>query len=157
MPTNHSVEQVGFLTVESGTDLIVSFAIDGDEPGEVLSLTLLRTPKYEVLLAPEERGVRVSHERYPDHDEDYLRRIRLTGGLVEVETSGTRYWLDVSRVDPAFAAGCSSAPRSCVGASARRRGRAAPTVVLCRASRLVRRSAFAASARAARAAERRTP
>jgi hypothetical protein len=75
--------------------------IDGDEPGEVLSLILQRTPKYEGLLPPEERGVRVSHERYREHDEDFLRRVRLAGGLVEVETTSTRYRLDVARVEPA--------------------------------------------------------
>jgi hypothetical protein len=101
MPTNQSPERVGFLTMEGGTDLIVAFAIDGDEPGEVLSLILQRTPKYEGLLPPTERRVRVSHERYPAHDGDFLRRVRLAHGRVEVETTSTRYRLDVTRVDPA--------------------------------------------------------
>jgi hypothetical protein len=101
MPTDQSPERVGFLTIEGGTDLIVAFAIDGDEPGEVLSLILQRTPKYERLLPPEERGVRVSHERYPEHDDDFLRRVRLAGGVVEIETTRTRYRLDVARVEPA--------------------------------------------------------
>jgi hypothetical protein len=100
MPTDQSPERVGFLTIEGGTDLVVAFATDGDEPGEVLSLTLLRTPEYEGLLPAEERGVRVSHERYPEHDEDFLRRVRLGDGVVEVETTSTRYRLDVSRVNP---------------------------------------------------------
>jgi hypothetical protein len=101
MPPNQPPERVGFLTIEGGTDLVVAFAVDGDEPGEVLSLILQRTPKYEGLLPPEERGVRVSHERYPEHDEDFLRRIRLAGALVEVETTSTHYRLDVARVEPA--------------------------------------------------------
>jgi hypothetical protein len=101
MPTDQSPERVGFLTTEGGRDLIVAFAVDGDEPGEVLSLILQRTPKYEGLLPPEERGVRVSHERHPEHDEDFLRRVRLAGGLAEVETTSTRYRLDVAQVDPA--------------------------------------------------------
>jgi len=57
-----------------GDDLIVSFAVDDETPGEVLSVILVRTPKFEHLLEPAERGVRVSHERYPDADDEYLRR-----------------------------------------------------------------------------------
>lgn len=52
---------VGFITVEASVDLIVSFVIAGEEPDEVVSLILLRTPKFEHVLPPEERGVRVSH------------------------------------------------------------------------------------------------
>ena len=40
-----------FMTVEEGEDLIVSFAIPLDEQGDVKSLILLRTPKYESVLA----------------------------------------------------------------------------------------------------------
>jgi hypothetical protein len=39
------METVDFITLESGDDLIVSFAIGGEYPGDVISLTLLRTPK----------------------------------------------------------------------------------------------------------------
>ena len=101
MPTDRFPERVGFLTVEGGDDLVLGFAIDGDEPGEVLSLILQRTPRYEVFLLPEERGVRVSHEGYPEYEEDYLRRVRWAGEAIEIETRCTRYQLDVSRVDPA--------------------------------------------------------
>jgi hypothetical protein len=45
--------------------------------------------------------VRVPHERYPEHDEDFLRRIRLADGPVEVETTSIRYRLDVAPVGPA--------------------------------------------------------
>ena len=54
------MERVDFITAESGDDLIVSFAIRLAEPGEIRSLTLLRTPKYEFLLDESERGVQVS-------------------------------------------------------------------------------------------------
>ena len=68
MPRNRPPTPVSFMTNESGDDLIVSFAVDQDAPDEVLSVILMRTPKFEHLLDATERGVRVSHERYPDSD-----------------------------------------------------------------------------------------
>jgi len=44
------MENAWFITNEDGDDLIVSFAIPADESGDVKSLTLLRTPKYEFAL-----------------------------------------------------------------------------------------------------------
>ena len=61
------VEPVWFITVkDEDKDLIVSFAIMLGEHGEVASLTLLRTPEYEVFLPPDERRVNVSHELHPE-------------------------------------------------------------------------------------------
>ena len=45
--------------------LIVAYAIALEEHGEIASVILQRTPKYEQLLPQEERGVVVSHELYP--------------------------------------------------------------------------------------------
>jgi hypothetical protein len=101
MPRDRRPEPVSFMTNESGDDLIVSFAIDDDGPGEVLSVILTRTPKFEHLLDPSERGVHVSHERYPDADDECLRRLALRGGIVEIESTRRTYVLDLSRVDPA--------------------------------------------------------
>ena len=55
------MHRVNFITTEQKDDLIASFAVAaGDFPGDILSLTLLRTPKYEFVLGPDERGVSVS-------------------------------------------------------------------------------------------------
>ena len=52
---------VNFIRTEQGGDLIVSFAVAASGyPADILSLTLLRTPKYEFILEPHERGVSVS-------------------------------------------------------------------------------------------------
>jgi len=101
MPRNRQPEPVSFMTNESGDDLIVSFAVDHDAPGEVLSVILMRTPKFEHLLDPAERRVRVSHERYPDADDEYLRRFALRDGVAEITSTLRTYLLDVSRVEPA--------------------------------------------------------
>ena len=52
-------ELVAFITVQTGQDLIVSFAVvQPDDPTDVESLTILRRPKYEVILEEWERGRR---------------------------------------------------------------------------------------------------
>ena len=60
MNADPTPEVVAFITIEEGDDLIVSFAIADEEPGEIVSLTLFRTPKYEFILPTDERGVSVS-------------------------------------------------------------------------------------------------
>jgi len=69
------VHTVSFITAEDdGTDSIVSFALDDPEDSSGIStLVLIRTPKYEHLEAPEERGVAVSFERDRSWDEDGRR------------------------------------------------------------------------------------
>jgi hypothetical protein len=100
MNANPTPEVVAFITIEEGDDLIVSFAIAAQEPGEIVSLTLLRTPKYEFMLPTDERGVSVSHESFPAEEEkDGLQRIKLASLVVTIETISTRYELDVSKVD----------------------------------------------------------
>ncbi len=101
MKAREEPEAVAFVTAEQGDDLIVSFAIADEEPGEIVSLILLRTPKYEFILPADERGVSVSHESFPDdEDRDRLRRIRVAMPVVTIETTRTQYELDVSKVDP---------------------------------------------------------
>ena len=72
MKARRQCEAVSFITTEDSDDLIVSFALEDDEPGEVVSLILLRTPKYESLLPEDERGVSVSHEvDFEDEDQNF--------------------------------------------------------------------------------------
>ena len=94
-------EPISFVTVEEGTDLIVSFVVDLGAPGRVASIILLRTPIYERLVPEGERGVHVSHEQHPAREHDLLDRVRLTPDRVEIGTAGHYYVLDVSRVDSA--------------------------------------------------------
>jgi len=92
--------RVGFITTEQGDDLIVSFAVVGDSPGDVLSLTLLRTPKYESILDPDERGVSVSWEEDED-EQELLLGIERSGDIVKLNTTRREFTLDVSSVDDA--------------------------------------------------------
>ena len=96
--TSRKPEVVGFVTTEDGDDLVVSFALEGDEPGEVVSLILLRTPKYESLRPDEERGVSVSYDADADAEDEseYLRRVRLAEPVSTIESTRRRYELDLS-------------------------------------------------------------
>ena len=95
------MEQVSFITVETGDDLILSFAVQRrDDPSEIESLTLMRTPKYEFLLDEHERGVGVSFERHEDDEDDFLQKIDYVeaDAVVRIQTISCEYELDVRKV-----------------------------------------------------------
>ncbi|MEM4724201.1 MAG: hypothetical protein QXP01_04245 [Candidatus Hadarchaeum sp.] len=92
------MRRVNFITTEQRDDLIVSFAVAaGDFPGEIVSLTLLRTPKYESILDPEERGVSVSWEEDEDESE-LLLAVEYCKDAMRLKTTRREFDLDVSRV-----------------------------------------------------------
>ena len=93
------MHRVNFITTEKGDDLIVSFAVAaGDFPGDILSLTLLRTPKYEFILGPDKRGVSVSWEEDED-EQELLLEIKYSSDTVKLNTTRREFTLDVSHVD----------------------------------------------------------
>ena len=96
------MDTISFISTESGTDLIVAFAVVvPDEPSEIESLILLRTPKYEPLLDDWERGVRVSFGNRNDDDDDLLEEVAYTEDdcVVRLKTTGACYELDVRQVN----------------------------------------------------------
>ena len=93
------METIGFISTETGTDLIVSFAIvDQNDPTDIESLTLMRTPKYEPLLDDYERGVKVC---FGADDEELLEGVTYDeeAAVVHLKTIRAGYDLDVRRVD----------------------------------------------------------
>jgi hypothetical protein len=99
------MELVAFITCETGTDLIVSFAVCGlEDASQVESLTLMRTPKYEGLLPEGERGATVSFERERRSDDGFimLREVRYEPERKMVLVTSFRrvYELDVRKVSP---------------------------------------------------------
>jgi hypothetical protein len=91
--------RVNFITTEQKDDLIVSFAVAaGDFPGDIISLTLLRTPKYEFILNPDERGVSVSWEEDEDESE-LLLAVERSKDVLKLNTTRREFTLDVSHVD----------------------------------------------------------
>jgi hypothetical protein len=93
------MENAQFITNEDGVDLIVSFAIPIGEPGDVKSLTLLRTPKYEFALDELERGVSVSFEDFPDGRNELLKKLTIEGNMVTITTDYGTYTVNIENVE----------------------------------------------------------
>ncbi|MCX5885856.1 MAG: hypothetical protein NT096_08110 [Proteobacteria bacterium] len=103
------MKQASFIHTEDGDDLIVSFAITGDDPIDpagVKSLTLVRTPKFESLLSDDERGVTVSYDDFPDDEYDLLTGIVLENQCFSIRTQNHEYTLNMQHVDNEESAGC---------------------------------------------------
>ena len=103
------MKQASFIHTEDGDDLIVSFAITGDDPigpEGVKSLTLIRTPKFESLLSDDERGVTVSYDDFPDDEYDLLTGVVLENQCITIRTQNHEYTLNVQHVDNEESAGC---------------------------------------------------
>lgn len=97
------MKPVAFISTETGDDLIVSFGVyDPDEPAEIVSLTVLRTPKYEGLLPEEERGATVTFEEENPEDNAYLLAVGYSPSerCVSLRANAGDYTLDVRKVDP---------------------------------------------------------
>jgi hypothetical protein len=93
------MENAGFITNEDGDDLIVSFAIPADESGDVKSLTLLRTLKYELALDESERGVKVSFEDFPHDRNELLKKLTIEGNMVTITTDYGTQTVNIKDVD----------------------------------------------------------
>jgi hypothetical protein len=88
-----------FITNEDGTDLIVSFAIPVEESEDIKSLTLLRTPKYEIFMDESERDVNISFEDFPDGRNESLKKLTIEGNLVTITTDYGTYTVNIEDVD----------------------------------------------------------
>ena len=93
------MENAAFITTEEGDDLIVSFAIPADEYGDVKSLTLLRTPKYEFIMDESERGVNVSFDDFPEEENELLEQVTIEGDVVTITTNYRTYTVSIRDVD----------------------------------------------------------
>ena len=95
------METVAFITSEAGTDLIVSFAlVAADDPSDIESLTLIRTPIYEGILDEDERGVTVSLECQDDRDLLVEVQFDKATATIKLITESREYELDVRKVSP---------------------------------------------------------
>lgn len=93
------MEKAEFVSIEDDEpDLILSFALRDDDRG-VKSLTLLRTPLYEGILPPEERGVHVSMEGGREDHGNMLEEIHIDNNRVRIHASYERYDVDISAIE----------------------------------------------------------
>ena len=86
---------IPFISVEDDDDLIVSFAM-GEYATD--SLILLRTPKYEIFLPEEERGVSVGTGDPEESTNNFLISIDWGQKVVKLESSARHYVLDIQSV-----------------------------------------------------------
>ena len=95
--TSEAKRTVSFIHTENTDDLIISFALCIDNPTDVESLILLRTPKYEVFLEEGERGVKVSLEL---DEKGFLKEFTFDrdAATVYLSTSECRFQVDLRRV-----------------------------------------------------------
>jgi hypothetical protein len=96
--TNKAIRTASFIHTEIKDDLIISFALCiADDPTNVESLTLLRTPKYEVFLEERERGVKVSLEL---EEKGLLKEVAFDrdAAAVHLTTSECSFEVDLGRV-----------------------------------------------------------
>lgn len=88
-------QPVPFLTVEDEDDWIVSFALG--PLGANRRLTLMRAPRLEFMLQPEQRGVSVGAE--VGQRPSLLVAVQWGAKSVDVVSTERRYRLDISKVD----------------------------------------------------------
>ncbi len=86
------------VTSEDDLDLIVSFGL---EPSAAQSLTLLRSPQYEHLLADEDRGTTIAHSGDPHPEPSYIKSVDWLGDTIEIVSTLRNYTVDVSKVEAA--------------------------------------------------------
>jgi hypothetical protein len=101
---SESRELVAFITTQTGDDLVIAFAVcQPDDPTEIESLIIVRTPKYEFFLEARERGASVSFDRNPHDDERAMLRevvYAVDDKCITLRTDNHKYKLDVRKVDP---------------------------------------------------------
>jgi hypothetical protein len=97
-------ELVAFITAQMGDDLVIAFAIcEPDDPTDIESLIIVRTPKHEAFLYDWERGASVSFEREGEGDERVILREVVYAPddkSIKLRTDHHTYKLDVRKVDP---------------------------------------------------------
>lgn len=93
------MKKVAFIRTEIGDDLIVSFALQAGV-GKIQSLTLLRSPKYDVYLEESDRGVSISDEARLDGESERLRSIKIRQKAITLMGSEHEFVLNVEAVNP---------------------------------------------------------
>jgi hypothetical protein len=88
--------RVTLITIEDDPDLVVSFGL---EPGASESLTLLRSPQYEHLLADEDRGTTIAQSSDPSPETLFLSAVDWVEDTLRIQAANRQYTLDVSKVD----------------------------------------------------------
>ena len=90
------MDKVQFTTIEDNDDLILSFSFDEGTEFGVEGFIIQRSPKFEFVLSPHERGPSI------DWTEDdvivTVKEIELSRSMVVIKTQYEEYAFDLSRL-----------------------------------------------------------
>ena len=92
------MENVLFTTLEHSDDIIISLSCDEESTFGVDGFTIVRTPKYEPFLAPDERGACIEWD--DDDVRVMLDQVFVDRGEVRIVTRGRiqEYRFDIRRI-----------------------------------------------------------
>ncbi|HMF34815.1 MAG TPA: hypothetical protein VKK79_25565 [Candidatus Lokiarchaeia archaeon] len=90
------MDVVNFLTIEDRDDLVLAFSFDEGTRFGVDGYIIQRTPKYEFILLPGEKGPTVD---WTDDDERILlTRVEVTPQHIILETTRDTHMFDISKI-----------------------------------------------------------
>ncbi len=88
------MDKVNFIMVEEDQDLVLSLSFDEGTEFGVEGFIVQRSPQFEFILAPEERGPSLD---WTDEDEIILvREVTLSKGEIKIKTKYREYAFDLS-------------------------------------------------------------
>jgi len=91
------IDKVNFIYTEVGTDIIVSLSFDEDTEFGIDGFTIIRTPKYEFILSPHERGGCINWDEETDTLE-IIKGITCKGNKITFISNIRSYQFDISKV-----------------------------------------------------------
>ncbi len=91
------MDRVNFIHTEVGTDIILSLSFDEGTEFGIDGFTIARTPKYELLLLPHERGASINWDEETDTIE-IIREIICVGNEITFESTLRSYQFDISNL-----------------------------------------------------------
>ncbi len=91
------MDKINFIHTEAGTDIVVSLSFDEGTEFGVDGFTIIRTPKYEFVLSPHERGACVNWDEETDTRE-IIREITCVGQVITFVSNLKSYQFDTSRL-----------------------------------------------------------
>ncbi len=91
------MDKVNFIHTEVGTDIIVSLSFDENTEFGIEGFTIIRTPKFEFILSPHERGGCINWDEETDTRE-IIKEVPCKGNEITFVSNIRSYQFDISKV-----------------------------------------------------------
>jgi hypothetical protein len=91
------MDKFNFIHTEFGTDIILSLSFDEGTEFVIKRFITIRTPKYEFILAPHERGAYVNWNEETDMIE-LIKEITCVGNEIKFKSTLRSYQFDISNL-----------------------------------------------------------